>query len=276
MSVVSSPRVTEQLRRVAARSTKAVVLRWGRELDMWVGCGYPRSGTVWLCQLMSSYLAKPYPRDYLSPVVMSAVVHAHWLYESRMPPTVYVVRDGRDVMTSFYFYQMRMLAESRNPRRKVLLDSRFRQILGEKYDPGDVVGNLAPFMDHELTSPDRFQGATWADHVRAWTNRPGVAVVRYEDLLADTAGEIHRCMVELGAPRAAYDRAELAAHLHRFERGSGRAAGEEDRFSFMRKGVAGDWRQHFSQEAARVFDRHAGDVLVELGYEPSRAWVGDR
>ena len=40
-----------------------------------------------------------------------------------------------------------------------------------------------------------------------------------------------------------------------------------------RKGVAGDWRNHFTPEAAHVFDSIAGELLVESGYEPDRSWV---
>jgi hypothetical protein len=54
---------------------------------------------------------------------------------------------------------------------------------------------------------------------------------------------------------------------------AGRKRGEEDQFSFLRKGIVGDWRNHFSAEAAVVFDAHAGSALIELGYEPDRSWI---
>ena len=53
----------------------------------------------------------------------------------------------------------------------------------------------------------------------------------------------------------------------------GRKAGEEDRGSFIRKGVAGDWVNHFGPTAARRFDELAGDALVAVGYEEDRDWV---
>jgi hypothetical protein len=58
-----------------------------------------------------------------------------------------------------------------------------------------------------------------------------------------------------------------------FERLSlGRERGEEDPSSFFRKGVAGDWRNTFTEEDRRVFKREAGDSLIELGYEVDRSW----
>ena len=59
-----------------------------------------------------------------------------------------------------------------------------------------------------------------------------------------------------------------------FEKSTGRKRGEEDVKAVVgRKGVAGDWLNHFTPEAARVFDSLAGDLLVESGYEPDRSWV---
>lgn len=271
-NVVRSEAVAEQLRRVAARTTREIVLRRGRDLGIWVGCGFPKSGTVWLCQLMSAYLDRPYPRDYQLPIMMASVIHAHWRYDSRMPPTVYVVRDGRDVMVSLYFHQMRMLEIPRSPRRSRQLQETFTHLFGPKFDPGAVSENLPKFIDHEMTTPEAFRDATWQEHVRDWLQRPSVTMVTYESLLADTATELQRVMVESQAPDPDPVKAGLAAHRFEFERAAGRAAGQEDRFSFLRKGVSGDWRTYFTREAAEAFDAHAGDMLGQLGYEESKDW----
>jgi len=54
---------------------------------------------------------------------------------------------------------------------------------------------------------------------------------------------------------------------------TGRKQGEEDRSSFIRKGIAGDWKNHFTPETARVFNELAGDMLIKLGYEQDDSWV---
>src|SRR5262245_12144672 len=98
--------IDEQLRKGSARMTKSIARRYGHSLGMWVGCGYPKSGTSWLCQLLSSYLDIPHPRRFRLPIAMPSVLHAHWLPEPQLPKTVYVARDGRDVMVSLYFYEV--------------------------------------------------------------------------------------------------------------------------------------------------------------------------
>jgi len=52
----------------------------------------------------------------------------------------------------------------------------------------------------------------------------------------------------------------------------GRERGQEDPSSFYRKGVAGDWKNHFSKEDRRVFKEEAGELLIRLGYEDDLDW----
>lgn len=58
-----------------------------------------------------------------------------------------------------------------------------------------------------------------------------------------------------------------------FVRQSGRKPGEIKINSFLRKGVVGDWQNHFSQEACEVFNYFAGNELITLGYENDTTWV---
>lgn len=52
----------------------------------------------------------------------------------------------------------------------------------------------------------------------------------------------------------------------------GRRPGQEDRQSHYRKGVAGDWRNHFQAEHIAYFKSHYNDVLLKLGYEQDADW----
>src|SRR5215213_3374948 len=57
-----------------------------------------------------------------------------------------------------------------------------------------------------------------------------------------------------------------------FERASSRRQGEEDSASFFRKGVAGDWRDVFTERDRELYKDLAGERLVEFGYEKSYDW----
>lgn len=53
----------------------------------------------------------------------------------------------------------------------------------------------------------------------------------------------------------------------------GRAQGEENVRHHYRKGVAGDWRNHFTPRITAAFKERYGDLLVQLGYETDLDWT---
>lgn len=262
----------QQLRRVSARTTKEIVLRRGGSLGMYLGCGYPKSGTVWLCQLMAAHMGLPYPREYQLPVMMPAVIHTHWTYDRRFPPTAYIMRDGRDLMVSLYFYSVRAMGMAKSPSRVKRLRELFTHLYGPNADVDDIRGNLPKFIEHEMTSPRATHGTSWPEHVGDWVGRDNVVVTSYEALLRDTPGELHRVVSELTSQEQDPVLAQLAAQRFEFKRASGRSSGTEDRSSFLRKGVSGDWTNNFTQEAGEVFDAFAGNALVKHGYADDRNW----
>lgn len=261
----------EKLRRFSAATTHQILKRRGRSLGMWVGCGFPKSGTNWLCELMGTSLGLPVPVDYQLPLMFKAVVHSHYLYDERMPQAIYIRRDGRDVMTSFYFYWTRALHLNKNPRFSKGIAEIFDGLYGPHYDPADVQGNLPKFVEYQMTVSPTTVGTPWHVHVRDWWERPGVGHVSFEGLHSNPVDEMVKALTDAGAGPER-ELVELAVRRHDFSRSAGRKVGQEDRGSFRRKGESGDWRNHFTKEAGEVFDSYAGAALVDFGYETDRDW----
>jgi hypothetical protein len=273
-----SPRtlwVEEKLRRYSAATTHRILKHRGRSLGMWVGCGYPKSGTNWLCELMGTSLGLPVPVDYQLPIMFKAVVHSHYSYDPRMPNACYIRRDGRDVMTSFYFYWTRATKMGKNPRFSRGIQEIFDHLYGPGFDPADVRGNMPRFIEYQMTVSPTTHGVTWQQHVRDWWDRPRVGHVTYEGLHEDPVGSMCKALAEASGEEPDRELVELAVRRHDFSRSAGRTTGEEDRRSFRRKGAAGDWRNHFTREAGEVFDSFAGDDLVDFGYATDRTWWQD-
>ena len=44
---------------------------------------------------------------------------------------------------------------------------------------------------------------------------------------------------------------------------------------FMRKGIVGDWRNHFDRETAKMFNDHFGQFMLEQGYVDDLEWWKD-
>ena len=52
----------------------------------------------------------------------------------------------------------------------------------------------------------------------------------------------------------------------------GRSRGQEDVESHERKGVAGDWRNHFTGRITSAFERRFGELLIATRYEKDLHW----
>ena len=118
----------------------------------------------------------------------------------------------------------------------------------------------------------------WSRHVRSWTGAPfPVLAVRYEDLLADTPGQLGR-MARFLRLEGADDEGRLrrTAAFSSFDRL--REAEDREGFNeswrglkhpFFRRGESGAWRRHLSAEQVRsVLDAHA-ETMAAFGYDLS-------
>jgi hypothetical protein len=98
-----------------------------------------------------------------------------------------------------------------------------------------------------------------------------LCAVSYETLLTDGKPVVESLLRFLGLP---YDDALVEDLMERssFRFHAGRERGQENRKRFYRKGIVGDWRNHFTPEHKRIFKEVAGDMLIRLGYERDLAW----
>ena len=65
---------------------------------------FPKSGGTWFCKMLTDATGLPLPRDYKIPKFEKSILHGVHFYQERFGKTLYVVRDGRDVMVSAYYY----------------------------------------------------------------------------------------------------------------------------------------------------------------------------
>jgi hypothetical protein len=97
--------------------------------------------------------------------------------------------------------------------------------------------------------------------------------IRYEDLLTNDLAILKRVLLdECGLP-VAPERFREVVLACRFEKlTEGRARGQEDQSSHVRKGVEGDWRWHFTDRVKKAFKARFGELLTATGYERDLAW----
>lgn len=181
---------------------------------------------------------------------------------------IHIVRDGRDVAVSAMHHWWR-LAKDRaegifelTPEELEIRDAYLED------REGFLAGGKSIFTEERL-----------GQLARRWSYRVGKAhydgtalygerylEIRYEDLLEDTPNTLRR-VFELLHARRGDAIVERCLRASQFERASNRRQGEEDPNSFFRKGVAGDWRDIFTERDREIYGKLAGDRLIEMGYE---------
>jgi Sulfotransferase domain len=175
---------------------------------------------------------------------------------------VHIIRDGRDVAVSW----MHHVRNHGHEHGGILSAEEI-----ERLEAHAVAGMFTEERLREVAS-------SWRENVaRAMEDGPRLfgenyAEVRYEELLERPGEEVGRLLrfLDADASENTVKRCVKKASFERWTRG--RRQGEEDPTSLLRKGVAGDWKNVFTEEDREIFKDEAGDLLVRLGYEKDRDW----
>jgi hypothetical protein len=212
----------------------------------------------------------------------------------------HVVRDPRDVLVSAYFSHKHShptenwpeLIEHRKTLKRVskaegllremefsrpffedmyswnysqenVLELRMEELTGRPMEMFVKVGRFLEIVDKEENSSTREFFRT----LRLRMNR----------LSYKGAGYMPGDLRLIPVPRSSQDCVPMyllrdIVEKHRFERVAGRKRGEENVQSHFRKGVPGDWRNHFGDRHVRAFKDRYNDLLLKLGYETDPDW----
>ncbi|MFA7184150.1 MAG: sulfotransferase domain-containing protein [Victivallales bacterium] len=116
---------------------------------------------------------------------------------------------------------------------------------------------------------------TWREHVKSWIESPNeVCVLRYEDMKQTPLEAFRRVTDFLELDKT--DEEVLAAldkcRIEKLQRQEKEKSFMEKPWrcdSFFRKGIVGDWREHFSAEQAKRLIEFNYETMLELGYVDS-------
>ena len=185
-----------------------------------------------------------------------------------MRPAVIVIRDPRDAYTSFYHYSNNY----ENRPASIQLAPHYVHDAGRPIEE-----DFAAFLRAKLTHQS-FPRFMYREFVESWHGQPDTHVVRYEDCLADAGEELTKILATLDVVIDP-DRVETAVQQNSFEShtkrmyGEKRLPGDSDNRRFVRKGVAGDWVNHFNLDAAELLESIDGSILRQFGYEQDASWI---
>jgi hypothetical protein len=221
---------------------------------------YPKSGGSWVVSMLGYALQLPKRDIYVGDGFSLFDVMKHPWYEHtssydlpqdciikshELPSStaigfpaqfVHMVRDGRDVVVSKYFFEKEFC------------------VLNGIYEQFDIsFDDYVPKVAKE-----------WRDYVLTWLEIEP-RIYKYEDFLQDPNTMLRKMLIDLNCNISEERTCEaIAANTkEKFGRSLDKTFKHN---TFVRKATAGDWHNYFSAEHMRVFEHIAGDALIRLGY----------
>ncbi len=262
------------LQKRAGRTKLRAPLDWHRHLgllptDVFLAA-FPRSGSTWLrLQLHEVLTRSEADFENIAETIPDVgwhrkackllpgdrrLIKTHERYRKEYKRAIYLVRDVRDVLVSYFHYQ----AEFAHFGRKEF---------------GELDDYVKVFMEGKVS-----QYPVWQDHVASWLESPlaksdNLLVIRYEDLRADPGRYLREVASYLGIKMDSQT-IHIAVENNSFERmrlkenvsptlQSAKAANGR----FIRKGTVGGWRERLSQPSIELIERSAGPMMENLGYQ---------
>ena len=235
---------------------------------------YPKSGNSWVRFLIAHLVAEGRPVDFssvqeivpgidrlsankLRSLTRPRLLKSHEYFDPRYAKLVYLVRDPRDVVVSYYHHHL----------RSRLISDGYPM---EQYVARFLAGRLDPY-------------GSWHEHVGSWLGArqrdPGFLLMRYEDLSAAPQRELRRIAAFLGldasdaALELACERSSFEA-MRKLERFQAETAGtlSPDRVQrpFVRSGTVGGWRRELPPALAARITARWGTTMAALGYDDAK------
>jgi hypothetical protein len=219
---------------------------------------FPKSGNTWLRYLLAfanfpdekiskltlkdflpAVYNKPFKLNHLAP---PRFIKTHDVFFSLYPKTIYICRDYRDVIVSYFYYLQKM---------------------------HDLPGTISQF----IRSNKMNSFGPWSWHITTaleWKEKhpDKILFLKYESLLADPEKELQQvldfCKI---SPRQSISEIVQAAsfgNLRKMEENNSQAG----KAFFFRKGIAGDWKNALTEEDINYLlsDKKTNEVMKRLGY----------
>ena len=270
---------------------------------------YPKSGNTWMRILLANYFGESDdPHDINKPGITNGIASQRWRFDELLGLPSSDLTPAEIMAVQPHVYEMLISEEPK--RHFIKVHDAQRRLADERWlfppsvsgvaiylirNPLDVAVSLAFHDGHEdmrrsiakmcdeeaslggskSQQLGQFMGS-WSLHVESWVDQTEIPVllVRYEDMLSNTARELTR-VVQFARPELPIDdvRIAMAVEHARFDRLQEVETAQRFRETpprakrFFRRGQAEDWRHHLTgRDVRQLVDRHR-NVMARFGYQ---------
>ncbi|MCJ8745523.1 hypothetical protein PDJAM_G00131200 [Pangasius djambal] len=236
---------------------------------------YPKFGTTWMQEILPLLLNG----GDLTPVLtLQAYERVPWLEEVRAAQVVAKLSAPRAFIShmpyhlmplTFFHSKAKVIYITRNPKDVVVSYFYFHQMASYLHDPG----TFEEFTDSFLARNVMF--GKWTDHVKSWTNPDlgdRILYITYEEMIQDLRGIMERvlCFLNRQPSEDALNRVIEQCQFKTMKQNKmsnyslvSPKLMDNSKSPFRRKGIAGDWKNHFSPELEAKFNAVICEELKE-------------
>lgn len=165
---------------------------------------------------------------------------------------IYVYRDGRDLLLSYYFYTKMFSSPT-----DVIIEP-----IGKRHDLASRTTKPIEFDRSELSDFLQAHSFEWASHVTSWLKDKEIYGVRYEALHNGFTEMLNDIANYLAIqPVVSFDSVQQE-YVNEF-----RKYFLNNNQQFFRKGIIGDWHNYYTKHHIAIITEIAGDILKGVGYQ---------
>lgn len=226
--------------------------------------GYPKSGNTWMQTLVSG-LVFGVNTNYLPPTLANELVvdvhtrnfykrfnneayfKSHNVPQKNYKNVIYIVRDGRDAMVSYFAMNTKL--------------------------------GMNVSMDEMIIDGKGIFPCKWHEHVRSWVDNPfnaNMIIIKYEDLIRNPIDEMNKICDFIGVIRSSDEINQVIAgssfekaveKASKFNRLGHMSWDRGNAIDFYRKGKIGSYKDDMKIELLEYFNKESINELNLLDYK---------